>query len=304
MDGAGIGAVLHLGAAAAQLGTAFVASPESAADEGYRTALASGAAHHTVLTAGISGRPARCLANRFTALVAGVSAREIPAYPVAYDAGKALNAAAKAKGEPGYGAQWAGQGAPLARALPAAELIGTLTEEMQTRANPKKRNATVQFIAPDTIREEQDLEDGSRLVVFSDGKTGWTNSGGTTDDLGEETFPMIATNLSHQLLFILLKLSKDPNQANYLGHGVFEWLDASGQPCNLIVDENTGTILKVQFRQKGVVDEAFSDWRDVSGLSLPFHADLAQNDNPVAARSTLMLKVNTHLNLEELKKRP
>jgi len=131
MDGAGIAAVLHLGAAAAQLGTAFIASPESAADEGYRAALASGAAHHTVMTAGISGRPARCLANRFTTLVAEVSVREIPAYPVAYDAGKALNAAAKAKGEPGYGAQWAGQGAPLARALPAAELIGRLIEEMQ-----------------------------------------------------------------------------------------------------------------------------------------------------------------------------
>jgi nitronate monooxygenase len=131
MDGAGLAAVLHLGAAAAQLGTAFVPSPQSSADDGYRAALASGAAHHTVMTAGISGRPARCLSNRFTALVADVSAREIPAYPVAYNAGKALNAAAKAKGEPGYGAQWAGQGAPLARALPAAELIGTLIEEMQ-----------------------------------------------------------------------------------------------------------------------------------------------------------------------------
>ena len=39
-----------------------------------------------------------------------MSAREIPGYPVTYDAGKALNAAAKAKGEAGYGAQWAGQG--------------------------------------------------------------------------------------------------------------------------------------------------------------------------------------------------
>ena len=39
-----------------------------------------------------------CLANRFTALVADVSAREIPAYPAAYDAGKALNAASEGKG--------------------------------------------------------------------------------------------------------------------------------------------------------------------------------------------------------------
>jgi nitronate monooxygenase len=131
MDGASIAAVLRLGAAAAQLGTAFVASPESAADEGYRATLASAAAHHTVMTAGISGRPARCLANRFTALVAEVPAGEIPAYPVAYDAGKALNVAAKAKGEPGYGAHWAGQGAPLVRTLPAAKLMGTLIEEMQ-----------------------------------------------------------------------------------------------------------------------------------------------------------------------------
>jgi nitronate monooxygenase len=132
MDGAGIAAALRLGAAAAQLGTAFIGTAESAADEGYRQLLASGAAHHTVMTAVISGRPARCLSNLFTALGAEVSAREIPAYPVTYDAGKALNAAAKAKGEPGYGAQWAGQGAPLARALPAAELMSTLIQELKS----------------------------------------------------------------------------------------------------------------------------------------------------------------------------
>jgi nitronate monooxygenase len=59
-----------------------------------------------------------------------VPAAEIPAYPIAYDAGKALNAAAKAAGEFGYGAQWAGQGAPLARALPAGMLMAELIAEM------------------------------------------------------------------------------------------------------------------------------------------------------------------------------
>ncbi len=81
------------------------------------------------MTAAISGRPARCIANRFTALGEAVTANEIAPYPMAYDAGKALNAAAKAKGETGYGAQWAGQAAPLARALPAAELIARLDLE-------------------------------------------------------------------------------------------------------------------------------------------------------------------------------
>jgi nitronate monooxygenase len=131
MDGAGIAAVLRLGACAAQMGTAFIACPESEADAGYRAALASDAAYHTTMTRVISGRPARCLANKFTALGSSVEATDIPEYPIAYDAGKALNAAGKSAQEPGYGAQWAGQGAPLARALPAAELVGTLVDEIR-----------------------------------------------------------------------------------------------------------------------------------------------------------------------------
>ena len=134
MDGAGISAVLRLGAGAAQLGTAFVASEESQADADYRAALRSDAAHHTVMTSVISGRPARCIANRFTALGATLADVEIPSYPRTYDAGKALNAAAKAAGEPGYGAQWAGQGAPLARSMPAGALMAVLVAEMNAAA--------------------------------------------------------------------------------------------------------------------------------------------------------------------------
>ncbi|HWU54866.1 MAG TPA: nitronate monooxygenase, partial [Rhizomicrobium sp.] len=58
MDGAGIAAALRLGATAAQMGTAFVGCPESSADQGYRAALASDAANHTMMVRAISGRPA------------------------------------------------------------------------------------------------------------------------------------------------------------------------------------------------------------------------------------------------------
>jgi nitronate monooxygenase len=131
MDGAGIGAALRLGASAAQLGTAFIACTESDANTGYREALAGDAANHTVMTRAISGRPARCLPNSFTVLGLGVSPHQIPSYPLTYDAGKALNAAAMAALEAGYGAQWAGQGAPLARQLPAAELVAVLAAELK-----------------------------------------------------------------------------------------------------------------------------------------------------------------------------
>lgn len=130
MDGRGIASVLALGAEAAQLGTAFVACPESSADAAYRTALMGDGAYHTQMVSAISGRPARCLSNAFTAWAEQLKSLTPPDYPRAYDAGKSLNQAAKAAGEFGFSAQWAGQGAPLARALPAAELVETLAREL------------------------------------------------------------------------------------------------------------------------------------------------------------------------------
>ncbi len=131
MDGAGIAAVLALGAQAAQLGTAFVGCAESSADAAYRAALAAQPARPTTLTRAISGRAARGFTNRLTALGAAPDAPATPGYPHTYDAGKALNAAAKAKGNSDYAAQWAGQAAPLARQLPAAELVSQLKAELK-----------------------------------------------------------------------------------------------------------------------------------------------------------------------------
>lgn len=130
MDGVGIRAALDLGAEAAQLGTAFIGCPESAADTGYRAALKTASETGTVMTRAVSGRPARSLRNHLTAW-AETEATPIPEYPLAYDAAKALNAAAKEHGEYGYGAQWAGQGAHFARFMPAAELVTILAEELR-----------------------------------------------------------------------------------------------------------------------------------------------------------------------------
>lgn len=127
MNGADIRQALSLGAVAAQLGTAFIGCPETSADAAYRARLPMGG---TQMTTAISGRPARCLTNRFTELGQGVQPQDIPAYPCTYDLGKALNAAAKGRGETGYGAQWAGEGAARARPMPAADLMAVLVGEL------------------------------------------------------------------------------------------------------------------------------------------------------------------------------
>ncbi|MGD9760073.1 MAG: NAD(P)H-dependent flavin oxidoreductase, partial [Comamonas sp.] len=130
MDGAGIAAALQLGACAVQMGTAFILCPESAASQAYRAELQGDSAQHTAITAAISGRPARGMFNRLHQLGRDY-AGALPAYPMVYDAGKALHQAASAQGSSDYAAHWAGQGAPLARAMPAAELVRTLAQELE-----------------------------------------------------------------------------------------------------------------------------------------------------------------------------
>lgn len=131
MDGAGIAAAMQLGAAAVQLGTAFVLAAESSANAAYRAAMKSPAAAGTRITASISGRAARGLPNRFHAAIDRPGAPPLPDYPIAYDAAKALHAAASARGCNDFAPCWAGQGAPLARELPAAEIVAALVREWQ-----------------------------------------------------------------------------------------------------------------------------------------------------------------------------
>ncbi|WP_250464881.1 NAD(P)H-dependent flavin oxidoreductase [Microbulbifer litoralis] len=137
MDGYGIRAALDLGAAAAQLGTAFILCPESSANAGYRESLKSERAAVTRLTSTLSGRPARGMLNRLIAYGEADGSPPPADYPLAYDAAKQLNAAAGKLGNGEFAAQWAGQGAPLARELPAAELMTRLLQECHSEGPPE-----------------------------------------------------------------------------------------------------------------------------------------------------------------------
>ena len=128
MDGAGIAAVLALGAQAAQLGTAFIPCPESGAPQIHKDLLLNATEDNTRLTEKFSGKPARGLSNRFMTEMAAKDAPQL-AFPAQNSVtGKMRQTAAKA-GKPDYLAMWAGQAAPLSRALPAAELIAKLNAE-------------------------------------------------------------------------------------------------------------------------------------------------------------------------------
>lgn len=128
MDGPGIAAALTLGAAAVQLGTAYLRCPESLIAGPYRRALASARAERTVMTNLFSGRLARGIPNRLIEELGAVRP-DAPVYPHASSALAPLRRAAEAQGSDDFTPLWAGQGAPLARNEPAIELTGRLVRE-------------------------------------------------------------------------------------------------------------------------------------------------------------------------------
>ena len=128
MDGAGIAAALALGAQAAQMGTAFLACPESGASKAHKDALLAAKEDTTRITEKFSGKPARGLANRFIEDMERADAPQL-AFPAQNAVTGKLRQASAQAGKPDFIALWAGQAAPLARSLPAAELISTLQTE-------------------------------------------------------------------------------------------------------------------------------------------------------------------------------
>lgn len=126
MDGAGIAAVLALGAQAAQLGTAFIPCTESAASAVQRQALLAQTDDTTVITEKFSGKPARGLENRY--IRESTAFPQLP-FPAQHALTSPLRTASAKAGTPDFVALWSGQAAALSRALPAAELVRALVDE-------------------------------------------------------------------------------------------------------------------------------------------------------------------------------
>jgi nitronate monooxygenase len=122
--GRGVAAVLAAGAAAAQLGTAFMLTPEAATSPAHREALRTGA--RTALTRAFTGRSARGIENRFMREHESEAAQ---AYPEIHHLTAPLRAAAREAGDADSFHLWAGQAHALAEELPAGELVRKLAEE-------------------------------------------------------------------------------------------------------------------------------------------------------------------------------
>ena len=125
-DGAGIAALLALGAEAVQLGTRFIATPEASVHENYKRAVLAAEVHDTCLV-GPPSLPIRQLKNAFTEKFHASSAAERESL---FEESSLKKAALE--GDVQWGKVEAGQSAGLVDdILPAAELMKRLVHELE-----------------------------------------------------------------------------------------------------------------------------------------------------------------------------
>jgi nitronate monooxygenase len=117
----GVVAAQALGAAAVQIGTAYLCSHEASTSALHRAALQSSAAQHTALTNLFTGRPARGIINRVMREL-GPMHPAAPAFPLATADMAPLRAAAEAQGSSDFTPLWAGQNAASCRSAAAADI--------------------------------------------------------------------------------------------------------------------------------------------------------------------------------------
>jgi nitronate monooxygenase len=126
-DARGIAAAFALGAAAVQIGTAYLLCPEAKIGPLYREALRN-EENQTAVTNVFTGRAARAISNRMVREI-GPMSKLAPDFPLAGRFSAPLRAASEAKGLIDFTPMWSGQSARLARELTAKELTQRLAGE-------------------------------------------------------------------------------------------------------------------------------------------------------------------------------
>ncbi|MDB5882551.1 MAG: 2-nitropropane dioxygenase [Ramlibacter sp.] len=124
-DAAGVAAVMRLGAAGAQVGTAYMLCPEATTSRVHRAALASEASRVTAITNVFTGRPARSIVNRMVREQGPISAAA-PCFPLAATAMAPLRAKAESLGTGDFSPLWAGQNTSGCRDIAASILTREL----------------------------------------------------------------------------------------------------------------------------------------------------------------------------------
>lgn len=135
---------------------------------------------------------------------------------------------------------------------------------------------TTVFVAPSTLREE--TKGGNKTVNYSNGKTGWTWS--STQHVVRELPAATATGMVFRTLDNLIWSDADADRSvRLLAADRIVVSDRYGNTVNVTVDLRSNLPRRLTWRNLdgALLEEAYSDWREIGGVMWWFHMTRARN---------------------------
>lgn len=176
--------------------------------------------------------------------------------------------------------------------------IKDLTTTLELKLPPEQggitMKATVCYLAPAYFRQEQVLPFGT-IVVYINGDAGWLSTPQGTQDMPAEIVKQAQGEVFRNLVTLILSDRVAGRTVNAVSANAVE-ISGGGQVARLEFDA-TGLPSKLSYTEAGQPEtsEAYGDYRDVSGVKLPFKAGPA-----VISAYT----INSGITAEAIGKRP
>jgi hypothetical protein len=205
-------------------------------------------------------------------------------------------------------AQQAMGGAEKLAAVKDATYTADVT--LEPAAGGLKLKLTNLYLAPDQIRQEQELPFG-KIISYTDGKSGWVSTPQGIQAMPSEAMKQSQGELFREPYALMLSDRDSSRIVNAVGENAVEISAANGSlRVRIEFDPATGLPARQTYTEPGVTGapaetiEIISDWREVSGITLPFKAIQQENGTKVLEVIVTGYKINSGFSAAELSKRP
>jgi hypothetical protein len=226
----------------------------------------------------------------------------------------AAQAASTGQGDPVRGRELASRVVAVKGGLAKLKGVRTVVAEAKTtlrmQQGPLESITRTYVVYPDKFRVDASVGGANVVQVYNSGDAWMTDPNGTRD----APAPMkseFATSVRRDMIPLLIDAAEGRLVAKLLPDEgrdgrALRVLEISGEgvpPVRLYVDAE-GLVARQSFSREApdggrrTADEAFSDYRDIDGIKVPFTAQLTHDGRPVLTRVLTDVKFNTPVDLK------
>jgi len=200
------------------------------------------------------------------------------------------------------------------QAVGGADKLAAVTDYVQevayqfdVSAGGAQATMTERWIAPGYVRQDTTMVDG-KVSVYCDGKIGWMASAKTYNALTGVPLQQVQSDLFRTIFPLLLSDRAPARKVNALDDQTVE-ISEGKQIVKLVFDPATGLPKNAIYdapTANGQVPvlEAYTDYRDVSGMKIPFKVAITISGKKFQDLTVKSMQINSGLKVQDLEKRP